>query len=333
MKNRKLLRAAAALLLVGIVGVASVGCSFEFEQPEWVTQALCDHVFDEEEVLKEATCTEDGKIQKTCSDCGKTKITTVKATGHDVVEDEGVDATCTTPGLTAGSHCTVCGEVLVKQEEVVGEHDYGEVYECSRSCTTDVIEYESECRRCGDIVCTHEEVFDVPHFDKDEDGDCDYCGNDLLDALKGAERVPSNSFGIPAEGWYDLQAGVAYVFTIESVECTITDTSSLNGPLDFNPSVGLTDTSQFIMVCDDNGLIFGTIGDFEVQEGLGYYFSHTDSVFVVDNDYFYLPKTIEMRYSIGRIPEYYDGDVGAEGICTLTLDTCVGITSGSIRLD
>lgn len=122
MKNRKLLRAAATLLLVGIVGVASVGCSFELEEPKWVTQALCDHVFDEEEVLKEATCTEDGKIQKTCSDCGKTKITTVKATGHDVVDDEAVDATCTMPGLTAGSHCTACGEVLVKQEEVLGIH-------------------------------------------------------------------------------------------------------------------------------------------------------------------------------------------------------------------
>lgn len=123
MKNKKLLRAAAALLLVGVVGVASVGCSFELEQPNWVTQALCDHVFDEEEVLKEATCTEDGKIQKTCSDCGKTKITTVKATGHDVVEDEAVEGTCTTPGLTAGSHCTACGEVIVSQKETLGHID------------------------------------------------------------------------------------------------------------------------------------------------------------------------------------------------------------------
>lgn len=135
MKNRKLLRAAAALLLVGVVGVASVGCSLELEQPEWVTQALCDHVFDEEEVLKEATCTEDGKVQKTCSDCGKTKITTVKATGHDVVDDEAVDATCTTPGLTKGSHCTACGEVLVKQEEVTVDHTYHEGLELYETCT------------------------------------------------------------------------------------------------------------------------------------------------------------------------------------------------------
>ena len=130
MKNRKLLRAAAALLLVGVVGVASVGCSFEFEQPNWVTQALCDHVFDEEEVIKEATCTEDGRVMKVCTDCGKTKITTVKATGHDVVEDEAVDATCTTPGLTAGSHCTACGEVIVKQEELYAHKDLNHDGKC-----------------------------------------------------------------------------------------------------------------------------------------------------------------------------------------------------------
>lgn len=130
MKNRKLLRAAAALLLVGVVGVASVGCSFELEQPEWITQALCDHVFDEEEVLKEATCTEDGRVMKVCTDCGKTKITTVKATGHDVVEDEAVAGTCATPGLTAGSHCTACGEVIVKQEEVYAHKDVNHDGKC-----------------------------------------------------------------------------------------------------------------------------------------------------------------------------------------------------------
>ena len=177
MKNRKLLRAAAALLLVGVVGVASVGCSFEFEQPNWVTQALCDHVFDEEEVLKEATCTEDGKIQKTCSDCGKTKITTVKATGHDVVEDEAVDATCTTPGLTAGSHCTACGEVLVKQEEVTVDHTYGAwTVDVEATCTTE----GSQSRVC--TVCGETETEAIPavsHVDAANDGTCDVCNTAL----------------------------------------------------------------------------------------------------------------------------------------------------------
>ena len=36
---------------------------------------------------------------------------------HTVVTDLAVKATCTEPGLTEGSHCLVCGEVLVAQKE------------------------------------------------------------------------------------------------------------------------------------------------------------------------------------------------------------------------
>ena len=37
---------------------------------------------------------------------------------HTVVDDAAVDATCSATGLTAGSHCDVCGKVIVAQEVV-----------------------------------------------------------------------------------------------------------------------------------------------------------------------------------------------------------------------
>ncbi len=37
---------------------------------------------------------------------------------HTVVTDAGVAATCTTEGLTEGSHCAVCGKVIVAQETI-----------------------------------------------------------------------------------------------------------------------------------------------------------------------------------------------------------------------
>ena len=193
-------------MLVGVVGVASVGCSFELEQPEWVTQALCDHVFDEEEVLKEATCTEDGRVMKVCTECGKTKITTVKATGHDVVEDEAVDGTCATPGLTAGSHCTACGEVLVKQEEVVVEHTYGEwTVDVAATCTTEGSQ-KRVCTVCGD---TETESIPAAHIDAANDGTCDVCEGSMFENASYAAVAEGDVAG----GWYraNISSGCDYL--------------------------------------------------------------------------------------------------------------------------
>ena len=46
-------------------------------------------------------------------------------TSHTVVVDPHVDATCTKTGLTQGSHCSVCGEILVPQEVIpMTDHTY-----------------------------------------------------------------------------------------------------------------------------------------------------------------------------------------------------------------
>lgn len=78
---------------------------------------------------KAATCTEDGNIAYWyCEECneyysdadGNNTIllddTIIEATGHTVVIDEAVAATYTSTGLTQGSHCSVCGEIIVDQE-------------------------------------------------------------------------------------------------------------------------------------------------------------------------------------------------------------------------
>jgi len=67
---------------------------------------------------KKATCTEDGETVYRCSVCGTPKTETSKATGHTIVVDAAVEATTEHPGLTEGKHCSVCGEVLVKQEVI-----------------------------------------------------------------------------------------------------------------------------------------------------------------------------------------------------------------------
>lgn len=59
----------------------------------------------------DATCT----TPKQCVTC---KATEGKALGHTAVTDAGKVATCTEPGLTEGSHCGVCGEVIVAQKSL-----------------------------------------------------------------------------------------------------------------------------------------------------------------------------------------------------------------------
>ena len=134
----------------------------------------------------DATCTTNGSITVTCAcghvvstetisakghtagaeaDCDNAQTCTVcgaelhSALGHTTVIDAAVAPTCTTTGLTEGSHCSVCDEVFVAQTVVnalghkydnacdttcntcgatreVGEHNY-ETEVTAPTCTTD----------------------------------------------------------------------------------------------------------------------------------------------------------------------------------------------------
>ncbi|MBE6951054.1 MAG: hypothetical protein E7451_06920 [Ruminococcaceae bacterium] len=72
---------------------------------------------------KAATCTEDGSYDSVvyCSVCGEEisrETVTVPAVGHTEEVIPAVEPTCTETGLTEGKKCSVCGEILVAQEEI-----------------------------------------------------------------------------------------------------------------------------------------------------------------------------------------------------------------------
>ena len=74
-------------------------------------------------VTTAATCLVDGVGTYTASFTNsafatQTKTEDIPATGHTAVTDAAVAPTCTETGLTEGSHCSVCHEVLVAQETI-----------------------------------------------------------------------------------------------------------------------------------------------------------------------------------------------------------------------
>ena len=110
---------------------------------------------------KAATCTEAGytKTTVTCTVCGETISETteeIKALGHTEETIPGKAPTATEPGLTEGKKCSVCGEILVKQEEIPAT---GPV-ECTHTYTDD---NDAVCNNCG-FVRQMVDTFDFVNY-------------------------------------------------------------------------------------------------------------------------------------------------------------------------
>lgn len=56
--------------------------------------------------------------QLTCEVCeGKKRIPVdMETCNHNIIVDEGQEATCTEEGKTEGSHCSICNTIITKQE-------------------------------------------------------------------------------------------------------------------------------------------------------------------------------------------------------------------------
>ncbi|MBR2867878.1 MAG: phosphodiester glycosidase family protein [Clostridia bacterium] len=90
-----------------------------------------------------ATCT----TASHCSVCGYTEG---QALGHTPVIDEGIPAFCEDEGLTDGSHCSVCDEVLAEQEVIPAlGHNIVEVPAKAPTYTSVGWEAHEKCTRCA----------------------------------------------------------------------------------------------------------------------------------------------------------------------------------------
>ncbi len=118
----------------GMVVHTCLRCRYEYIESE---TAAAGHD------MTDASCT----APSTCLVCGHTQG---EALGHTEVVDEGVEAQCETEGLSDGSHCSVCGEVIKAQEVIpVLGHDI-EHFAAKEPTHTSVGWHAYEaCKRCG----------------------------------------------------------------------------------------------------------------------------------------------------------------------------------------
>ena len=125
-----------------------------------------------------ATCTEPGLTDGYhCDRCGAIELReydngerelmaqkVIAATGHTEVDDAAVPATCTSTGLTAGKHCSVCDAVTVPQQTVAKlAHTPVTDAAVAATCTKDGLTEGSHCSVCNTVIVAQEVIKAAGH--------------------------------------------------------------------------------------------------------------------------------------------------------------------------
>ena len=163
------------------------------------------HNFVGEPKENKGDCVTDATLTYKCEKCGDVDVVTAKAPGHKEVADAAVEATCTTEGKTAGSHCSVCNTVLTKQE-VVPVKAHTEVVDkaVEPTCTETGLTEGKHCSVCEEVIVAqdtvaakgHTEVVDEavePTYSETgltEGSHCSVC-NEVLKAQESVEKKSS----------------------------------------------------------------------------------------------------------------------------------------------
>lgn len=140
MKRRIIIAIAIIFLALTLAGCKKCGGNDHVD-------ARCEHKNTEWVIVEDSTCTRLGTKAQVCNDC-KVTVTTAQISlkNHTIVVDDEVEATCTENGMTEGSHCSICDEVLVEQEEIVAP---GHNYKINETLSTDTI-LVYQCINCSD---------------------------------------------------------------------------------------------------------------------------------------------------------------------------------------
>lgn len=228
-------------------------------------------------VIKEATCTEEGKVEKTCETCGYTWTeTTPKTEHHYVTTTQKVD-TCEEKSEYTVEKCSECGDVKSTSKKMYySAHDYqftshvkeptctekGEdLYTCTICGKTEtrevpMVAHETELRNYKAATCTED------GYSGDET--CINCGKVISKGKK--TYATGHSYVDTLETVYetDMSMGLTYkyAYVIDRVTCKKCDFEMIDGQTESKlvgwiladgTEVSKEDGCEYEYVTDKNG--------------------------------------------------------------------------------
>ncbi len=120
------------------------------------------HTWGEPFIAKEASCAEGalGIERKLCTECGEHNDKEVPGTQHKPVTDKAYEPDCIHTGRTEGSHCSICGTIIVAQEIIPAKGHTKSIVKAAvePTCTEDGMSKSVVCEVCDEVLLEAEIV-------------------------------------------------------------------------------------------------------------------------------------------------------------------------------
>ena len=222
-------------------------------------------------------------------------VTVVSNMEHDhiAVTDPAIDATCTEPGKTEGSHCSVCGEVLVEQKDVPAT-GHTEVIDAAvaATCTEKGKTEGKHCSVCGEVLVEQKDIPANGHTESswiiDRDSSCTVGGTKHIECTVCHTTLKTEDIPVKAHTYKDtVTAPTCTTDGYTTHTCTVCGESYVDSKVPANGHTEVIDAAV-AATCTEKGRTEGkhcsVCGEVLVEQKDIPANGHTESSWIIDRD-------------------------------------------------